>query len=344
MTSRTPDTVPLSALDLAMVVEGATSADALRDTTILARAAESFGYQRFWVAEHHNMPSVASTSPAVLMAHVAAHTERIKVGSGGVMLPNHAPFVIAEQFAMLEALHPGRVDLGIGRAPGTDQATAAALRRSPDDLGAEDFPRHLIDLMGMLGDRRSASGVWDRLRPTPVSTSSPSIVLLGSSGYSAQLAGLLGLPFAFAHHFDMGGVFQAVTLYREAFEPSPILDEPHLIVTANALAADTDEEAQFQAGPGRIMMLARQTGRFLPITSPDVAAQDPNLELARTLPSTRVVGDPSFVIEQLVDLVHRTGADELMLSTVAFDVAARSRSLELIAGAWPSRAAAGAPA
>ena len=215
--------IPLSVLDLSILNEGATSADALADTTTLARRADELGYRRFWVAEHHNMPSVACTSPPVLIAHLAASTRRMIIGSGGVMLPNHAPLVVAEQFAMLEALHPGRIDLGIGRAPGTYQQTALALRRDPEALGAEDFPVHLLDLMALLGDRREVewAGMPNRadfaarFRATPVALSSPTIHLLGSSGYSAQLAGLLGLPFAFAHHFDMGGTLQAAELYLD---------------------------------------------------------------------------------------------------------------------------------
>jgi luciferase family oxidoreductase group 1 len=237
---------PLSVLELAIVNADGSSGDALRGATEVARAADRLGYERYWVAEHHNMPSVASTTPPVLMAHLAASTERIRVGSGGIMLPNHAPLVVAEQVAALEALHPGRIDLGLGRAPGTDPHTAMALRRT-DDLGAEDFPRDLLDLMGLLGDprpeRRGDGALWERFRATPMPTSSPQVLLLGSSGYSAQLAGLLGLPFVFAHHFDTGGTLQAAELYRRSFEPSAVLDRPHLIVTANVIVADTEEEA-----------------------------------------------------------------------------------------------------
>src|SRR3954468_701221 len=187
--------VPLSVLDLAIVNEGGSTADALARTTALARRAEALGYRRFWVAEHHNMPLVASTTPPVLMAHLAASTKTIRVGSGGIMLPNHAPLVVAEHVAALEALHPGRIDLGIGRAPGTNQETALALRRSARLLGAEHFPNELIDLMGLLGDVRGEGGLWERFSATPVATSTPEILLLGSSGFSAQLAGRLGLPF-----------------------------------------------------------------------------------------------------------------------------------------------------
>ncbi|HRE03564.1 MAG TPA: LLM class flavin-dependent oxidoreductase [Ilumatobacteraceae bacterium] len=326
--------LPLSVLDLAMVVAGGSSHAALAATTQLAQAADRLGYTRFWVAEHHNMPSVACTSPTVLMAHLAAVTEHIRVGSGGVMLPNHAPLVVAEQFAMLEALHPDRIDIGIGRAPGTDPRTAAALRRSPEGLGAEDFPRELIDLMGLLGDPRRDEGLWTQFRATPVATSSPAVFLLGSSGYSAQVAGYLGLPFGYAHHFDMGGTEQAVALYRETFTPSPILDEPYLVITANVLAADTDELANWHADPGRLTMLRRRTGRFMPLPSPADAAAHPDLEMARGLPSNRIIGDAATCVAELRALAAATDANEMMITAVAYDLDVRIHSLELVAAAW----------
>jgi luciferase family oxidoreductase group 1 len=326
--------IPLSVLDLSVLNDGGSSADALQATTALARRADDLGYTRFWVAEHHNMPSVACTSPAVMIAHLAAVTDRMRIGSGGVMLPNHAPLVVAEQFAMLEALHPGRIDIGIGRAPGTDPSTAAALRRSPDALGAEDFPQHLLDLMGLLGDPRTERGLWDNFRATPVATTSPQVFLLGSSGYSAQLAGYLGLPFGFAHHFDMGGTLQAAELYRDNFRPSPALTEPYLIVTANVLIADTAEEADWHAAPGRLTLLGRRTGRFTPLPSPEAAATHPDLAEATRLPSNRIVGNASTAVESLADLAGRTGANELMVTAVTFELAARVRSLELLAQHW----------
>ena len=326
--------VPLSVLDLAIVGAHRTSADALQETAALARRVEELGYTRFWVAEHHNMPSVASTTPPVLIAHVAAVTERIRVGSGGVMLPNHPPLVVAEQFAMLEALHPGRIDLGIGRAPGTDPRTAAALRRSADALGAEDFPRHLIDLMGLLGDVRAADGLWTRFAATPVATTAPEVVLLGSSGYSAQLAGILGLPFAFAHHFDTGGTLQAVELYRNSFEPSAVLAAPYMIVTANVLAAETADEAEQLSSSGRLMMLGIRSGRFEPLQPTDSALADPRLPSARAMHSNRIAGDVANVVERLESLVRESGADELMVSTVTYAVEDRIRSFELLANAW----------
>jgi luciferase family oxidoreductase group 1 len=318
-------------LDLSVLNEGQTTGDALRTTTVLARRADELGFARFWVAEHHSMPSVACTSPTVLMAHLAALTSRIRIGSGGVMLPNHAPLVIAEQFALLEALHPGRIDLGIGRAPGTDHRTAAALRRVPvTALGEEDFPRDLLDVMGLLGDRRRPVGLWDVVQATPAPVSSPTVFLLGSSDYSAQLAGALGLPFAFAHHFDMGGTLHATELYRQRFQPSSVLDEPYTVVTANVLAADTAEEAEWHALPGRLTMLARRTGRFTPLPSPEQAAAHPDIEIARRIPTNRIVGDAASVGAALHELVERSGADEVMVTSVAYDLGARLRSLELV--------------
>jgi luciferase family oxidoreductase group 1 len=326
--------IDLSVLDLSLVGSGDTSSDALAATTQLARRADDLGFRRFWVAEHHNMAMVASTAPSVLIAHLAAATTRIRVGSGGVMLPNHPPLVVAEQFAMLEALHPGRIDLGIGRAPGTDPATAAALRRSPEALGADDFPRDLLDLMGLLGDRRVEHGAWQRFRATPVATSQPEVVLLGSSGYSAQVAGQLGLGFAFAHHFDLPGVLEAVTWYRERFRPSPGLDRPHTIVTAGILAADTAEEAEHLAGPARLAVMALRTGRPVTLLTPDEAAVHPDLPIALQMPSNRIVGDAAQVVVELRDLAERTGADELMLSTMAHGLDERRRTLELVRAAW----------
>jgi luciferase family oxidoreductase group 1 len=326
--------VPLSVLDLSVVAEGTASGAALADTTLLAQRAEAFGYTRFWVAEHHNMPLVASTSPAILIAHLAAATSTIRVGSGGVMLPNHPPLIVAEQFAMLEALHPKRIDLGIGRAPGTDPLTAAALRRAPTGLGAEEFPRHLIDLMGLLGDRRTPDGMWRRFAATPAANSAPTIVLLGSSDYSAQLAGRLGLPFAFAHHFDTGGTLEALHRYRQYFEPSAALQQPYAIVTASVLTADTDEQAAWFAAPGQLMTLAIRTGRVIPLLPPQIAAEHPDLTTARQYPSNRIVGAPSTVVARLEGLLAETAADEIMIFTLTHGIDERIRSLELLAHAW----------
>ncbi len=326
--------IPLSVLDLAIVSENGTSATALAETTKLAQQAEALGYTRIWVAEHHNMPSVASTNPAVLIAHLAASTSKIKVGSGGVMLPNYPSLVVAEQFAMLEALHPGRINLGIGRAPGTDPATAAALRRSPTSLSVDEFPRYLLDLMGLLGDRRGNEGLWTRFSATPVAESTPEIVLLGSSGYSAQLAGQLGLPFAFAHHFDTGGTLQALALYHQNFTPSVVLQEPYAIVTANVLTAATEEEANWLAASGQLMTYAIRSGRFIPLLPPERANAHPDLPIARQMPTNRIIGTPESVVAALDELVDVTVANELMVFSAAYGVENRVRSLELLAQAW----------
>jgi len=326
---------PLSVLDVAIVIAGGTTADALAATTALARRADELGYHRFWVAEHHNMALVASTSPPVLMAHLAALTSRIRIGSGGIMLPNHAPLVIAEHVAALEALHPGRIDLGLGRAPGTSQETALALRRSPALLGAEDFPTDLVDLMGLLGDVRGPGGLWEHFSATPVATSSPQILLLGSSGFSAQLAGRLGLPFVFAHHFGQGGTLEALDLYRHGFRESPVLDRPHVIVTANALVARTDQEAEWEAGPGRLMTHHIRSGRFSPLLSPEAAATHPDLPGAAASVSNRIVGSPATALDLFDELTAATGADEIMVTTAAYGVEVRLQSLELLAAHWP---------
>ena len=326
--------IPRSVLDLSMVSAGTSSSDALAATTELARAAERLGYRRFWVAEHHNMETVASTSPAVLIAHVAASTSSINVGSGGVMLPNHAPLVIAEQFAMLEALHPGRIDLGIGRAPGTDPMTTTALRRTPD-MTADTFPRDLVELMGWLGDDRVEPGPWSRLRPTPKATSRPTIMLLGSSDFSARLAGQLGLGFAFAHHFDVPGTLEALTIYREAFVPSPDLTEPYPMVTAGVLAADSDEEAEYLAGPAHLAVLGIRTNRRTPLLPPAEAAVHPDIDVARSMPSNRIVGSPTTVAAGLASLIERTRASEVMISTMTHGLPERIRTLELVAEHWP---------
>ncbi|HVL05071.1 MAG TPA: LLM class flavin-dependent oxidoreductase [Acidimicrobiales bacterium] len=329
-----PARPPLSVLDLAVVTEGGTSAEALAATTALAQRADELGYHRFWVAEHHNMPLVASTSPPVLMAHLAARTTRIRVGSGGIMLPNHAPLVVAEHVAALEALHPGRIDLGLGRAPGTSQETALALRRSVDLLGAEDFPRDVVDLMGLLGDVRGEGGLWERFAATPAATSRPQILLLGSSGFSARLAGRLGLPFVFAHHFDQGGTLEALDLYRDGFQASPALEKPYVIVTANVLVAESDDEADFQAGPGRVMAYRIRSGRFGPLLAPEVAAAQPDMVMAANVPTNRINGSPATALRQLDRLLATTDADELMVTTVAHGLDTRLRSLDLLAGAW----------
>jgi luciferase family oxidoreductase group 1 len=330
--SETPP--PLSVLELATVGSGQSTADALANTVAVAQAADRLGYRRIWVAEHHNMPAVASTNPPVLIAHLAAVTQRIIVGSGGVMLPNHAPLVVAEQFALLEALHPGRIDLGIGRAPGTDQHTALALRRDPKALSAEDFPNNLLDLLGLFGDERVDGGLAERFTATPAAISAPRVVLLGSSGFSAQLAGQLGLPFTFAHHFGSPNTVAALEMYRETFRPSPVLGRPYAIVTANTLVADTDDEARRLALPGQLMRLSIRTNRLRPVPSLEEAVRDPERAAAEAMPSNAIIGAPETALAELRQLAADTGADEVMVTASTHGVVERLRSLELLAQAW----------
>src|SRR5262245_21846596 len=239
---------PLSVLDLAPVATGSTVGDALRNSLDLARHAERLGYHRHWVAEHHNMPGIASSAPAVLIAHLASATSTLRVGSGGVMLPNHQPLVIAEQFGMLEALHPGRIDLGIGRAPGTDQITAYALRRSLDPA-ADDLPTQLGELIAFF------SGTFPRIKSVPGEGNMPAIWLLGSSDFSARLAGELGLPFSFAHHFMPQNTVPALEIYRSYFTPSPALAEPYAMVGVAVVCAESDEHARWLHGPPTLSFL-----------------------------------------------------------------------------------------
>ncbi|RCG30937.1 LLM class flavin-dependent oxidoreductase [Sphaerisporangium album] len=340
--ARGESSVPLSILDLATVGAGDTPADALRTTTELARRAEGWGYHRFWVAEHHGMPSVASSSPAVILAHLGANTRTIRLGSGGVMLPNHAPIIVAEQFGTLHALHPGRIDLGLGRAPGTDQATARALRRraTPD---ADDFPEQLAELIAFLDDTYGAGDPHMRIRAIPGEASAPGsgrppIWLLGSSGFSAGLAALLGLPFAFAHHFSSANTIPALELYRSRFEPSEALDKPYALIGVSAVAADTGKEALRRARTGALGMLRLRRGMPAPLPTPEEAEAYPyspiEEQFVRDWLGNMVYGDPATVRAGLDALRERTGADELMITTGVHGGEARLRSFELIAEAY----------
>ncbi|MGW8486948.1 LLM class flavin-dependent oxidoreductase [Streptomyces sp. NPDC055886] len=342
--------VPLSVLDLVTVGHGRTASQALRTGVEIAKLAESRGFHRYWVAEHHSMPGVASSSPAVILAHIAAHTERIRLGSGGVMLPNHAPLVIAEQFGTLEAMAPGRVDLGLGRAPGTDGATAAALRRS-DRLneGADDFPQQLMELIRFLDDDFPDGHPYARIHavPGPVQATAPGGVqsahrppvwLLGSSGFSARLAGTLGLPFAFAHHFSAQNTIPALDLYRESFRPSAVLDAPYALIGVSALAADDEREARRQVLTGALSMVRLRTGRPGLIPSPEEAAAYDFSPMEREFVdgwlANVIHGTADEVRGGLDDLAKRTGADELMITANAHGGDARLRSYELIADAY----------
>jgi len=323
--------VPLSVLDLSPVAAGTNAGQALRQTTELAVRTEELGYRRFWVAEHHNMPAIASSAPAVLIAHLAGATATIRVGSGGVMLPNHAPLVVAEQFGTLEALHPGRIDLGIGRAPGTDQLTALALRRKMEGLSAEAFPQELDDLIGFFTGEDSRAPII----AMPGSGDMPAMWLLGSSGFSAQLAGLLGLPFSFAHHFSAANTVPALALYRQQFRPSRWQQRPYAMVAVSAVCADTDEHAQWLSGPAALSFLQLRAGAAQPLASPAEAAAYPyspfEREFARQRFAGQAVGSVETVCRQLAGLLDCSRADELMLMTLVYDIEDRIRSFGLIA-------------
>jgi luciferase family oxidoreductase group 1 len=325
--------VPLSVLDLATVATGSDPARALAETTELAKTAERLGYRRFWVAEHHGMPAVASSAPPVLIAHLAAATSTIRVGSGGVMLPNHAPLVVAEQFGTLEALHPGRIDLGLGRAPGTDMTTARALRHR-FDLGADHFPDDVVELMGYLAndDQPGRGG------SVPGRGYLPEVWLLGSSLFSAELAGILGLPYSFAYHFAPRLVDEALARYRSCFAPSASLDSPHAMVAASVLCAPSEDEARWLAQSSALSILQLRTGRLGLFPSPEEGASYPYTPADRALVedamATHVIGDPGSVQRGLSELQVRTGADEIIVSTRVHSFEARSRSLELVAEAW----------
>jgi luciferase family oxidoreductase group 1 len=327
--------VPLSVLDLSPIPSGAGPGEALRRSTDLVRRTEVLGYHRYWVAEHHNMPGIASSAPAVLIAHLASVTSRLRIGSGGVMLPNHAPLVVAEQFGMLEALHPGRIDLGIGRAPGTDPATAAALRRSPDTLSADEFPEQLAQLLGFFRGSFPEGHPYRSIQAVPGAGNMPALWLLGSSGYSAQVAGYLGLPFAFAHHFSPANTEPALELYRQTFRPSEALSAPYALIGVSVIAADSSARARWLHGSSRLSMLRLRTGRPGPLPRPEEAAERRWTPGERTIVAastgSHVVGDPEEVAAGLEQLLERTRADELMVTTSVWDHTERVHSYELVA-------------
>jgi len=324
--------VPLSVLDLAPIVAGATAADAFRNTLDLARHAERLGFRRYWLAEHHNMPGVASAATAVVIGHVAAGTSTIRVGAGGVMLPNHAPLVIAEQFGTLESLYPGRIDLGLGRAPGTDPNTARALRRR-SDLDADSFPDDVVELMAYF--REPAPG--QMIRAVPGAGLAVPIWLLGSSLFSAQLAAALGLPFAFASHFAPDLLLQALQIYRAQFKPSPSLTAPYTMAGVAGVAARTDAEARRLLTSAQQQFLNLRRGRPgqvpPPVDSMDdlwTPAERAGVEHALAL---AVVGSAATVRAGLERFVAATGVDEVMVTAQIYDHAARVRSYEILADA-----------
>jgi luciferase family oxidoreductase group 1 len=322
-------------LDLAPVVSGSTSGDALRNSLDLVQRVEALGYRRYWVAEHHNMPGIASSSPAVLLAHAASVTSSIRVGSGGVMLPNHSSLVIAEQFGTLEALHPGRIDLGLGRAPGTDMLTARALRRVGASGMADDFPDQLVELFGYFSGRFPVDHPYRHIIANPGKGNQPDIWLLGSSDFSARAAGQLGMPFSFAHHFAADNTEAAVAVYRDAFQPSEQLNEPYVMLGVAAVAAETDERARWLAAPGGLAFLRLRSGRpGLYPTAEEAAAFNytpAEKDFVKSWTRSHIIGAPETVAAGIHELTERTGADELMITTMVSDHKDRIRSYELIA-------------
>jgi luciferase family oxidoreductase group 1 len=322
--------VPLSVLDLAPIGAGHSAGDALAGTTRLAQRADALGFRRFWVAEHHNIPSVASTAPEVLIAHIAASTPRIRVGSGGVMLPNHAPLAVAERFGMLEALHPDRIDLGLGRAPGTDMRTALALRSTSPELFGEQYAQLRGHLGAGYGDMRAVAGKHTM----------PQLWMLGSTDGGARIAGALGMPFVFAHHFHPHFTEPALELYRSLFVPSELLDAPRTIVAAGIVVGDDDDDAARRALPGGVSMLRLRQGRPAPIPSISEAEAEvarlgsTELAVVEEAIARAIVGSQQTVHAALLELVERTGADELMLTTQVADPGQRIESLERVAGAF----------
>jgi luciferase family oxidoreductase group 1 len=322
----------LSVLDLSPVPEGSTAGQSLRNTLDLARHAERLGYNRYWLAEHHNMPGIASAATSVVIGHVAAGTSTIRVGAGGIMLPNHAPLVIAEQFGTLAALHPGRIDLGLGRAPGTDMLTARALRRNLE-AGADSFPQDVIELMNYFQPAEPGQ----RVRAVPGEGENVEVWVLGSSTYGAQLAAMLGLPYAFASHFAPAEMEHAIDIYRSRFQPSERLAKPKLMLGLNVFAADTDAEARLLFSSLQQAFVNLRTGRpgkLPPPVEGYEATLDPMAKgmLDQAL-SCAIVGSPATVRGGLEAFVRRTGADELMITAQIFDHKARLKSFDILAEA-----------
>ncbi len=321
--------IPLSVLDLSPVPEGSDAGQSLRNTLELAQQAEKLGFTRYWLAEHHNMPGIASAATSVVIGHVAAGTSTIRVGAGGIMLPNHSPLVIAEQFGTLASLFPGRIDLGLGRAPGTDQLTAHALRRNLES-SANDFPRDVVELLNYFKPGDPAQ----RVQAVPGAGLNVPVWILGSSLFGAQLAAMLGLPYGFASHFAPADMERAVELYRQRFEPSEYLQKPYVMLGLNVIAADTDEEAHHLFTSQLQAFVNLRSGRPGKLPAPVVGYQeqlDPSAQaLVRQMLSCRVVGGPETVDKGIREFAERTGADELMVTGMIYDHQKRLRSYEIV--------------
>jgi luciferase family oxidoreductase group 1 len=320
---------PFSVLDLAPITQGATAADALHNSLDLARHAERWGYRRYWVAEHHNMPGIASAATAIVIAHIAAGTSTIRVGAGGIMLPNHAPLIVAEQFGTLESLFPGRIDLGLGRAPGTDQATARALRRTLAS-DPEAFPQDVLELLSYFHPQEGQS-----VRAVPGSGLAVPIWILGSSLFGAQVAALMGLPFAFASHFAAAQMMQAVAIYRARFRPTADLAAPHVMLGVNVVAAETDDEARFLATSGRESFANLRRGMPTPLPPPNRDFEKEVMPFRgirlEEIQAVSMVGSAATVRDDLRDFISRTQADELIVVSHVYDHRARLRSYEITA-------------
>ncbi len=330
--------IPFSVLDLSPIVRGNTATDAFRNTLALAQHAEKFGFNRFWLAEHHNNPGIASAATSVVIGHVAGGTQSIRVGSGGVMLPNHSPLVIAEQFGTLASLYPGRIDLGLGRAPGTDQLTARALRRDHMN-NADTFPQDVEELRALFGPVQPGQ----RIRAVPGAGLEVPLWILGSSLFGAQLAAMLGLPFGFASHFAPDMLMQALDIYRQRFQPSAQLEKPHAMVVANVVAADTDEAALYQLTSVQQSMtnLLRGTPGMMqpPIDDIDSYWSPSEKAGAQRMLRYAIAGSPATVEARLRSFIAETGADEMMVTAHLYDPAVARRSLEIVAQARDALAA-----
>lgn len=327
--------LPISILDVTPVPSGSTSSQALRNSVDLARFADGRGFTRHWFAEHHNSGGIASTTPEIMIAQIAHETSHIRVGSGGVMLPNHAPLKVAESFRMLEALYPNRIDLGIGRAPGTDMMTALALRRTQENLNADNFPQELGELLAFANGAFPAEHPFRTVTAYPNDVQLPPIWLLGSSGYSSQLSAELGMGFAFAHHINGAAAVPAMKVYRDHFEPSASFPKPHAILAVSIIAADTNEEAADLALSVQYAFLRIQSGRSGPLASPAevkaYALSPYERNQMGALRERHFVGSPATIKERLFPLIEQTQADEVMILTMVHDHEARQHSYELMA-------------
>jgi luciferase family oxidoreductase group 1 len=330
--------IPLSVLDLSPVTTATPGSAALHNSLDLAQLADRLGYKRYWVAEHHNLANIASSAPEIMIGQIAAATTGIRVGSGGVMLPNHAPLMVAERFKVLEALFPGRIDLGLGRAPGTDPVTSYALRARQDPREGDDFLERFQELLLLERGGYPEGHPFRKVRAVPADVALPPIWLLGSSGYSAELAAAVGMGFAFAHHFADYDAPSAMLSYRQHFKPSATLGEPYAILGAAVIVADSDAEAERLASSADLHYARRAKGEYAPLASPDEAAAYPYAPVDRERIARHrarlIVGGVDTVKQRLLPLIESTRADELMVTTMIYSHAARRHSYELLAEAF----------